>query len=90
MLWYRWANARPGQILEINWSKDGSEVLRQRLQISKLSGEQAYALRTPNGSPLPEGNYQVTLIEAGKPVTTIPFQIGAGKPVAQGGAGYAR
>lgn len=90
VLWYRWANATPGRILEISWSKEGSEILRQRLQISKPSGEQAYALRTPDGSALPDGNYQVTLIEAGQPVTTIPFQIGAAKPLAPGGAGIAR
>jgi hypothetical protein len=86
-LWYRWANATRGQILEISWSRDDSEVLRQRVSISKTSGEQAYALRTPNGSPLPEGSYQVTLIEAGKPVTTIPFQIGNPRPLKPTGAG---
>ena len=87
VLWYRWENATRGQILEISWSKDGSEVLHQQVQISKPSGEQAYALRTPNGSALPEGSYQVTLIEAGKPVTTIPFQIGNPKPIKRTGVG---
>ncbi len=92
VLWYRWQNAAPGQILEISWSKDGAEILRQRSQIGIPSGEQVYALRTPDGSPLPEGSYEITLIEAGKPIATIPFQIGAEKrpPIPQGGAGIAR
>lgn len=90
VLWYRWANATPGQKLEISWSKDGNEVLRQSLQFKAPSGEQVYALRTPDGSALPEGSYQVALIEAGKPATTIPFEIGAGKSIPQGGVGVAR
>jgi len=76
VLWYRWHDAKPGQALEIVWSKDDSEVLRQQLQISSPSGSQAFALRTPDGSALPEGRYQVALVEAGKTVTSIPFQIG--------------
>jgi len=76
VLWYRWSSAAPGALLQIAWSKDGSEILQQQVQIATSSGEQAFALRTPDGAALPDGHYQVTLLEAGKPVTSIPFQIG--------------
>jgi hypothetical protein len=76
VLWYRWNSAAPGALLQIAWSKDDSEILQQRVQIATSSGEQAFALRTPDGAALPDGHYQVALVEAGKPVTSIPFQIG--------------
>lgn len=76
VLWYRWSNAAPGALLQIAWSKDNSEILQQQVQVATSSGEQAFALRTPDGAALPDGHYQVALLEAGKLVTSIPFQIG--------------
>jgi len=69
---YLWEGAKPGHRIEARWLGAGGVV-----------GQKAFTLTTAIGfgvfsvGPLPVGHYRVEILENGKPVTTIPFRVGA-------------
>jgi hypothetical protein len=77
VVWYRWAGADPAAKVGIHWFKGDDKVLEQGEAFAKLAGSSAWVLKMDAGGTLPAGNYRVELLENGKQVTSIPFQVGA-------------
>jgi hypothetical protein len=77
VVWYRWAGADPAAKVGIHWFKGNEKVLEQGEAFAKASGSSAWVLKMDAGGTLPADNYRVELLENGKQVTTIPFQVGA-------------
>ena len=75
VVWYRWEGSPAGRRMDVRWSREGKELLKQGENVDEASGESSWTLGMSSGGPLPPGGYRVELIEDGKTVTTIPFQI---------------
>jgi hypothetical protein len=75
VVWYRWAGSPMGRRMDVRWSREDKVVLTQGENVDEASGESAWTLAMSGGGPLPAGGYRVELIEDGKTVTAIPFQI---------------
>jgi hypothetical protein len=84
-VWYRWEDADSGKKVGIRWSKSGEAVLEQADTLLKPSGESAFVLKMAAGSRLPNGDYQVELLEESVAVTKIPFKVGVGAETATTG-----
>ncbi len=84
---YEWEGAKKGYRVGIRWSKEGSVILEQGQTLETPEGIGAKVLLMNDEGRLPAGSYRVELLENGKPVTAIPFQIGAktGAGTAPGG-----
>lgn len=78
VVWYRWQGAEINKRIDNRWSYQGSVVLEQGEELQHAEGTAAWFLVSEEGGPLPEGDYQVELVEDGQAVTTIPFTIGEG------------
>ena len=78
VVWYRWQGAEIGKRIDNRWSYQGSVVLEQGEALQHAEGTAAWFLMSEDGGPLPEGDYQVELVEDGRAVTTIPFSVGEG------------
>ncbi len=61
--------------MDVRWSREGKQLLTQGENVDEASGESSWTLAMSSGGPLPAGGYRVELIEDGKTVTAIPFQI---------------
>ena len=74
VVWYRWDGSPMGRRMEdagpgkARWFSRGENV-------DESSGESSWTLAMSSGDALPTGSYRVELIEDGKTVTAIPFQI---------------
>lgn len=77
VVWYRWAGADPAAKVAIHWFQGETKVLEQGEAFAKPAGSSAWVLKMGAGSALPPGSYRVELLENEKPVTSIPFQVGA-------------
>jgi hypothetical protein len=72
VVYFLWNGAPTGLKVSARWLKGPSVV-----------GETEQTLSTPTGygvfsvGPLPAGSYEVELLENGKPVTAVPFRVGA-------------
>ena len=75
VVWYRWDGSPMGRRMEVRWSREGKVLLTQGETVDEVSGESSWTLAMSSGGPLPPGGYRVELIEDGKTVTAIPFQI---------------
>ena len=75
VVWYRWDGSPIGRRLDVRWSRESKVVLTQGESVDEAAGESSWTLAMSSGSPLPPGGYRVELIEDGKTVTAIPFQI---------------
>ncbi len=75
VVWYRWDGSPMGRRMEVRWSREGKVVLTQGENVDESSGESSWTLAMSSGDALPTGSYRVELIEDGKTVTAIPFQI---------------
>ena len=73
--WYRWEGSPTGRRMDVRWSREGKQLLTQGENVDEASGESSWTLAMSSGGPLPAGGYRVELIEDGKTVTAIPFQI---------------
>jgi hypothetical protein len=78
VVWYRWEGAELGKRIDNRWSYQGNMVLEQGEVLERDTGTAAWFLVSEDGGPLPDGAYQVELVEDGRAVTTIPFSIGEG------------
>jgi hypothetical protein len=76
VVWYRWQGAELGKRIDNRWSYQGSVVLEQGEELEHTEGTAAWFLVSEDGGPLPDGDYQVELVEDGRAVTTIPFSVG--------------
>jgi len=75
VVWYRWEGSPMGRRMDVRWSREGKVVLTQGENVDEASGESSWTLSMSSGGPLPPGRYRVELIEDGKTVTGIPFQV---------------
>lgn len=78
VVWYRWQGAELGKRIDNRWSYQGSVVLEQGEELPATEGTAAWFLVSEDGGPLPDGDYQVELVEDGRVVTTIPFSVAGG------------
>jgi hypothetical protein len=78
VVWYRWQGAEMGKRIDNRWSYQGNVVLEQGEVLEHPEGTAAWFLVSEDGGPLPDGDYQVELVEDGRAVTTIPFTVGEG------------
>ncbi len=76
LVWYRWSGADETLRIDNVWYQDGEQVLEQGEVVGNKSGDAAWFLKLENGGPLPEGSYEVRLLEDGAVVTSIPFKVG--------------
>ena len=77
VVWYRWQDGEVGKRVDNRWSHQGGVVLEQGEALEEPSGTSAWFLVSAEGGPLPDGDYQVELLEDGRVVSTIPFTVGA-------------
>ena len=75
VVWYRWDGSPMGRRIDVRWSRGGKVALTQGENVDEASGESSWTLAMSGGGSLPAGGYRVELIEDGKTVTAIPFQI---------------
>jgi len=75
VVWYRWDGSPIGRRLDVRWSRESKVVLTQGESVDEAAGEASWTLAMSSGGLLPPGGYRVELIEDGKTVTAIPFQI---------------
>ena len=75
VVWYRWDGSPMGRRMEVRWSREGKVLLTQGENVDEVSGESSWTLAMSSGGTLPTSSYRVELIEDGKTVTAIPFQI---------------
>ena len=75
VVWYRWDGSPMGRRVDVRWFRQGKVVLTQGENVDEASGESSWTLAMSSGGSLPAGSYRVELIEDGKTVTAIPFQI---------------
>jgi hypothetical protein len=75
VVWYRWEGSPMGRRMDVRWSREGKVVLTQGENADEAAGESSWTLAMSSGGPLPAGGYRVELIEEGKTVSAIPFQI---------------
>ena len=76
VVWYRWSGADKSLRIDNVWYHEGDSVLEQGEVVGKESGDAAWLLKLETGGTLPEGSYEVRLLEDGNVVTTIPFKVG--------------
>lgn len=76
VVWYRWSGADKSLRIDNVWYQEGESVLEQGEVVGKESGDAAWLLKLETGGALPEGSYEVRLLEDGNVVTTIPFKVG--------------
>ena len=76
VVWYRWSGADKSLRIDNVWYHEGDSVLEQGEVVGKESGDAGWLLKLETGGALPEGGYEVRLLEDGNVVTTIPFKVG--------------
>ena len=82
VVYYLWDGAKPGHRVDSRWLRDKSVVAEKGYTLTTATGFGVFSV-----GPLPVGSYRLELLENGKPVTAIPFRIGAktGAGTAPGG-----
>jgi hypothetical protein len=92
--WYEWSGAQPGYRVEVRLLKDDNVVSQSTDTLSTASGQNNVQFKFSTGAPLPSGNYQIAMIEDGKPWPLLAFTIGkpradhAAEDVPPAGAAY--
>ncbi len=76
VVWYRWSGADKSLRIDNTWYHEGDVVLEQGEAVGKEAGDAGWLLKLELGGALPEGSYEVRLLENGTVVTTIPFKVG--------------
>ena len=76
-VWYRWEGAENGTRIDIRWSTRGEVVLEQDETLQSSSGQSAWFLFLESGNAIPNGRYQVELLEDGNVVSTATFTVGS-------------
>lgn len=74
VVYYVWEGAASGLRAESRWYKDNSVIAESAQALSTAAGFGVFSV-----GPLAAGNYRVELLENGRPVTAIPFAIGANR-----------
>ena len=74
--WYEWSGAQPGRRVDVRWLKDGAAISEGSDTINSQSGTNNVHINLTNGAPLPNGSYQVVMIEDGKAWPPLTFTIG--------------
>lgn len=74
-LWLKYAFARDGSFLEVSWYYDKDMILSERVGLASKDGARAFYLLKEEGTPLPQGNYRVTVSTAAKQWSEISFHI---------------
>ena len=73
---YEWENAAIGHRLGVRWLFDDQVVLEQGEPVATAAGETKWALKSDDGSALPQGAYRVELMEEGELRLPVEFGIG--------------
>lgn len=71
---YVWEGAGQGHRVDSRWLRGESLVVEKGQVLPSPTGFGVFS-----AGPLPAGAYRVELLENGKPVTAIPFRVGAGR-----------
>lgn len=73
--WFEFSRAREGDVLEIVWKFDGETIHRESFRLAETDGGRAFYLLREDGSPLPAGEYDVTLFCNGRERASEVFRI---------------
>lgn len=74
-LWLQYASAREGSNLEVSWYYGNDLVLSEPLKLMTKDGVRAFYLLQEEGTPLPAGDYRVTISTLSKVWADIYFKI---------------
>lgn len=74
-LWLQYASAREGSHLDVSWYYGNELVLSEPLKLMTKDGVRAFYLLQEEGTPLPAGEYRVTVSTASKVWADIGFEI---------------
>ncbi len=74
-LWFRYASAREGDGLSVRWFHEGGLIQRETMRLAPGRGTKAFYLLREDGSPLPQGTYQVRLEGNGRSLSVLMFRI---------------
>jgi hypothetical protein len=65
-LWFEFAKARDGDQLEVQWRFEGEDVQRESFRLAHSRGTRAFYLLREDGSALPGGAYEVSILCNGR------------------------
>ncbi|WP_143330724.1 hypothetical protein [Cloacibacillus sp. An23] len=74
-LWFQYSSAPEGNHLEISWYYENEKVLSESLKLMAKDGVRAFYLLQEEGTPLPAGNYKVTISSSTKLLSSLDFEI---------------
>lgn len=74
-LWLKYSSAREDSYVEVSWYYEEDMVLSERVGVNTRDGVRAFYLLKEEGTPLPVGNYKVTVATASKQWSEIIFYI---------------
>ncbi|GAB6280054.1 MAG: hypothetical protein STSR0007_01040 [Thermovirga sp.] len=74
-LMFRYEAPRPGGSLDVVWRFRNQVIFSESIRIGDTGGVRAFFLLREDGSPLPAGEYDVSIESAGKDLFRIPFSV---------------
>ncbi|MDO5114797.1 MAG: hypothetical protein Q4D58_01730 [Synergistaceae bacterium] len=74
-LWFQYSSAAEGNHLVVSWYYGEDMVLSESLKLMTKEGVRAFYLLREDGSPLPPGNYRVTISSATRMLSELNFEI---------------
>lgn len=77
-LWFSYSRAREGDVVELSWRYRDETIQRESFRLAERSGMRSFYLLREDGSPLPAGNYMVTLFCNGREKVAEAFLIQPG------------
>ncbi len=79
-LWFSYSRAREGDVVELSWQYGDETIQRDSFRLMERSGMRSFYLLKEDGSPLPAGDYAVSLFCNGREKAVQAFQIQRGSP----------
>lgn len=74
-LMFRYEAPRSGGSLDVIWRFNSQVIFRETIRINDTSGVKAFFFLREDGSPLPVGDYDVSIESDGKERVRLPFLV---------------
>jgi hypothetical protein len=74
-LLFKYEAPRPGGTLGVTWRFQGQEIFRETIRVNDKGGVRAFFLLREDGSPLPVGDYEVSIEGGGRKSYGVPFSV---------------
>jgi len=74
-LLFKYETPRPGGALSVTWRFQSQEIFRETIRVNDTGGVRAFFLLREDGSPLPVGDYEVSIESEGRESYGVPFSV---------------